>query len=77
MFYNGIEFNSNSPNTTIGEGIRKVSNILFNKRYSVNDYRAGYLKQYYQRERSYDEKVLNCRNMNTIYDPRQDLLFSN
>jgi len=76
-FYNGIEFNSNSNNTTIGEGIRKVSKKLFNKRYSVNDYRAGYLKQYYQTERTYQEKVLNSKYMNNIYNPRQDLLFSN
>ena len=74
-FYNGIEFNSNSPNTTIGEGIRKSSKKLFNKRYSVNDYRAGYLKQFYEKQPSYDEKVLNSKYMNTIYDPRQDLLF--
>jgi hypothetical protein len=77
MFYNGIEFNSNSPNTTIGEGIRKTSKKLFNKRYSVNDYRTGYLKQYYQTERTYQEKVLNCKYMNNIYNPRDMLLFSN
>jgi len=77
MFYNGIEYNSNSNNTTIGEGIRKVSNILFKKRYSVNDYRTGYLKQYYQTERTYQEKVLNCKYMNNIYNPRDMLLFSN
>ncbi len=75
MFYNGIEFGNNSNNTTIGEGIRKISNVLFNKRYSVNDYRQGYLKQFYQTERSYEDKVLNCRNMNIIYNPRNDLLF--
>jgi len=74
-FYNGLEHNSNSNNTTIGEGIRKISNVLFNKRYSVNDYRQGYLKQFYQTERSYEDKVLNCKNMNIIYDPRKDLLF--
>jgi len=56
------------PISTIGEGIRKVSNILFNKRYSVNDYRQGYLKQFYQTERSYEDKVLNCKNMNIIYN---------
>ena len=30
MFYNGIEFGNNSNNTTIGEAIRKTSNVLFN-----------------------------------------------
>jgi len=75
MFFNGLEHNSNSNNTTIGEGIRKISNVLFNKRYSVNDYRQGYLKQFYQTERSYEDKVLNCKNMNIIYNPRNDLLF--
>jgi len=75
MFFNGLEHNSNSNNTTIGEGIRKISNVLFNKRYSVNDYRNAYLKQFYQTERSYEDKVLNCRNMNIIYNPHQDLLF--
>ena len=75
MFFNGLEHNSNSNNTTIGEAIRKTSNVLFNKRYSVNDYRQGYLKQFYQTERSYEDKVLNCRNMNIIYNPRNDLLF--
>ena len=74
-FYNGIEFGNNSNNTTIGEAIRKTSNVLFNKRYSINDYRNAYLKQFYQIEHSYDEKVLNCRNMNIIYNPRNDLLF--
>ncbi len=74
-FYNGIDFGNNSNNTTIGEGIRKISNVLFNKRYSVNDYRNAYLKQFYQTERSYEDKVLNCRNMNIIYNPRNDLLF--
>jgi hypothetical protein len=75
MFFNGLEHNSNSNNTTIGEAIRKTSNVLFNKRYSINDYRQGYLKQFYQTERSYEDKVLNCKNMNIIYNPRNDLLF--
>ncbi len=77
MFYNGINFGNQSNNTTIGEAIRKTSNILFNKKYSINDLRQGYLKQYYETDRTYEEKVLNCRKLNIIYNPRSDLLFSN
>jgi len=77
MFYNGINFGNQSNNTTIGEAIRKTSNTLFNKKYSVNDYRQAYLKQYYETERTYEDKVLNSRNMNIIYNPHQDLLFCN
>jgi len=77
MFFNGINFSNHSNNTTIGEAIRKTSNELFNKRYSINDLRQGYLKQYYETERTYEEKVLTCRKLNIIYNPRSDLLFCN
>lgn len=77
MFFNGINYSNQSTNTTIGEGIRKSSNELFNKRYSINDIREGYLKEFYKEERTYEDKVLNCRKMNIIYNPRCDLLFCN
>ena len=78
MLYNGIEFTTQTGNTSIGEAIRKITFILTGTRYCVNDIRQGFLKQYYRHpDLTYEDKVNTCRDMGVVYNPLSDALICN